>query len=210
MSRYWLFLLCLVVVQPLWSQEIRPEGFIGNQNPGIDVFWVSPFGTSSQFLFISRNTFSAPGYESEIGDFNTLNITAYQIRKTGIGVALATTATSSAALQARGGLQWLKMKPKQWLLYTILSSKLGTAPDVRWLTIAQISPHINEKLDGFTRFEWVTSVGFADTHRFSASLVRIGLQVKNWQFGPGANFLWTGRDFARQSANYGVFLTHVF
>lgn len=194
----------------LLAQEIRVEGFVGNESPSIDVFWVEPFVKGSQFLFLSRNTYTITDYDNERGNFSTLNIAAYQIKKTGFGIALAVTATSNAPFQTRSGIQFLKVKPKKWLVYSILSSKIGSDADARWLNIAQWTPALTEKLDLFMRAEWVTSIGFRDTHRFSASIVRLGFQIKQWQFGPGADFLWTGSEFNNQSANYGVFITHLF
>lgn len=191
------------------AQEIRVEIFAGHENPSLDVFWVEPIGEASPWLFLSRNTFSLPEYEIEQGNFSTLNIAAYQIKKTGLGLALAASANSNLPLQGRAGVQFLK-GGADWLFYSILSSKLGEDADARCLAIAQYTPRLGGQIKQFYRIEWVTSMGFQDAHRFSASLVRAGLQVAEWQFGLGGDFLWTGSGFANQTSNFGVFLTHLF
>ncbi|PQJ78991.1 hypothetical protein [Polaribacter porphyrae] len=204
------FLLIICCSKPLHAQNIRVETFIGTEAPVLDVFWLKRVAKNSQFLFLSRNTYSIPEYKEGTDQFSTLNILAYQIKKTGFGFAVAATARTNSSFQARSGIQFLKVKPNEWLLYTIISSKLGEQADVRWLTIFQFTPKINENWQLFTRAEWVSSVGFTDAHRFSSGMVRIGLQRSKWQFGLGSDFLWLGKDFKGTDTNYGIFLTHLF
>lgn len=210
MKHLYNFLIFFVSINFLNAQEIRVETFFGTEAPVLDVFWLKPVAQKSQFLFLSRNKFSIPEYKEGTDQFSTLNILAYQIKKSGFGVALAVTSRTNSSFQARSGIQFLKVKPKQWLLYSIVSSKLGKQADARWLTIFQFTPEINENWKLFTRVEWVSSIGFNDAHRFSSGIVRAGFQKGEWQFGLGTDLLWLGKDFKSTDNNYGVFLTHLF
>ena len=206
----YLNLLCILAPCHIFAQKIRVEGFVGNTSSVVDVFWLKPFVKESPFLYLSRNTYRIPNLDSAQGNFSTLHIGAYQFGKTGLGLALAATATTNSAMQARAGIQFLKAKPQKWLFYTIFSTKLGSDSDARWLAIGQITPRLRKNLDAFVRGEWITSIGFGDSHRFSANILRVGLQWKQWQFGPGTDLIWTGSRFEQQSSNYGFFLTHLF
>jgi hypothetical protein len=203
-------LLFLGVSEFLIAQNIRVEAFFGTEAPVLDVFWLKPAVQNSPFLFLSRNQFSIPEYASGTDQFSTLNILAYQFKDSGLGIAIAATARTNVAFQARSGIQFLKVKPNRWFLYSIISSKLGKAADARWLTIFQYTPKLADRWQLFTRAEWVTSIGFSDTHQFSSSMLRLGLQTGKWQFGMGSTVLWLGKHFKSTNSNLGVFLTHLF
>lgn len=203
-------LLFLGVSELLIAQGIRVETFIGTEAPILDAFWLKPVAQHSSFLFLSRNKFSIPEYASGTDQFSTLNILAYQFKKTGFGIAIAATARTNSPFQARAGIQFLKVQPKKWLLYTIISSKLGNEADARWLTIFQYTPSININWQLFTRAEWVTAIGFSDTHRFSNAIIRLGLKRNHWQFGIGSEVLWLEKKFQTTHPNVGFFVAHVF
>ena len=145
----------ILLAVDLHAQSIRLESFIGTESPGIDVFWVKTFQEGSSFIYLSRNSLRLTNYESEQGRFSSLNVVSYQIKQSGFGLALAASASSNSAFQGRGGIQFLKAKPDTYSLYSILSLKLGSDPDARWLVIAQASPKLTETLDLFFRVEWV-------------------------------------------------------
>ena len=201
---------CVCVVANGVAQEVRLESLVGINGVGVDAFWVEPFGPKSHFLYTSRNTFRTNGYTTQPRSFSTLNIASYQIKKSGFGIAALAVADSHSPIQARLGIQFFRVKRGKFLLNSIVSSKVGAQPDGRCLVIVQYTPEITTRLDLFTRAEWLTSIGFKDTHRFSTNLLRLGVQMRTWQWGVGSELLWVGSGFQLQNHNYGVFVTKVF
>ena len=150
-----------------------------------------------------------PAYKAEAPRFSTLHILSYQLKNTGLGLAMAGTA-SNVEFQGRAGVQFLKAKAREWLVYTIVSTKLGVDGDFRWLLITQYTPKISNKLRWFNRVEWVSAFGYNDNHRFSQGILKEGIQINRWQFGVGAELLWVGDSFSSIQQNWGVFLAHIF
>lgn len=207
-----LFLFFLCFTFSVQAQEVRTELFVGNEAPVLDVFWIKPFHKDSPFMFLSRNKLSVEKYEFDTqgkDQFSSLNVLGYQFKKTGLGVVIAATATSNSPTQFRTGLQFMKAKPT-FTIYSILSTKLGKDGDARWLTIGQYTPEINKKWRYFFRGEWVTSIVYQDTHRFSQGVLRLGFEYTSFQFGLGSEWLFLGQNFDLQSENYGIFLTKKF
>lgn len=206
-----LLLLITFATVSAQAQEIRTELFMGTEEPALDIFWIEPFGKGSPFVFLSRNTIRVDGYESESpAQFSTLEVAAYQIKKSGFGLALAATGSTASPLQGRAGVQFMKAKPGTWVLYSIASTKLGSESDFRYLAIFQYKPSITENTKAFFRGEWVSSFGYEDSHRFSANLLRVGVAWKEWQFGAGSEILWLGKSFHTQKRNFGLFFTRLF
>ena len=202
-----LFYICRISI--VSYGQIRVESFFGDDESVVDVFWVKPFQVNSSFLYLSRNKLLLPGYKSDNPQFSTLNILSYQLNKTGIGLAVAASA-NNAAFQGRVGVQFLKVKPNEWLIYTIASTKLSTDGDFRQLLIAQCTPMISNKLRWFNRVEWVSAFGYNGGHRFSQAILKEGMQIDKWQLGVGLEWLWLGVSFASIQQNWGVFLAREF
>lgn len=192
------------------AQGVRVETFLGSEAPVLDVFWISPFKENSSLLFLNRNKFLLPMYKTGSESYSILNILSYNVKKTGIGPALAATSASNSQFQFRSGLQFLKISPSNWLLYSIISTKLGNHSDARWLFIGQFTPKFSKKISMLNRLEWVSSIGYSDGHRFSQLDYRIGIQFNKWEMGPALNIFWTGKNFLVNSENYGVFFAHYF
>lgn len=211
-NSYLVRFLLLMLIYPFSNTtfgQIRIESFFGNDEPVIDVFWIKPVQEHSSLLYLNRNKFGLPKYESESPRFSTLHVLSYQLEKTGWGVAIAGTA-NNADFQGRVGIQFLKVKPNHWLFYTIASTKIGTNGDFRQLIIAQFTPKLSKKWRWFNRLEWVSAFGYDDSHRFSQGILKEGFQVNFWQFGLGAELLWVGNSFSSFQKNWGFFVARIF
>jgi hypothetical protein len=205
-----IFLYFLFSLLPtLIFSQIRMESFFGDDEPVIDVFWVKPIQENSSFLFLNRNKFALPSYQSDSPRFSSLNILSYQLKDTGLGLAIAATA-SNAGFEGRTGIQFLKVKPKEWLFYTIASTSLGKDGDFRSLWIAQFTPKLSNKWRWFNRLEWISAFGYEDQHRLSQGILKEGLLINGWQFGMGFELLWLGKSFTSVQQNWGIFLARDF
>lgn len=205
-----LLLVFLLVFTSDWVLgQIRVETFVGDHEPVFDVFWVKPFEKNSSFQYLNRNKFRLPSYSNQSPQFSTLNVLSYQLGKTGLGLAIAATATN-AEFQTRAGIQFQRVRPKEWLIYAIGSTSLGRAGDFRGLLIFQITPKLTKHWRWFNRLEWVSALGYGDYHRFSQGILKEGVQIQRWQFGFGTELLWLGRSFASVKQNWGLFVAREF
>lgn len=207
-----LLIVGVSILNSAQSQEVRAELFFGNKNPALEVFFIEPFKKKSAFLFISRNNFSIPDYKTDSNSrtqFMTLNVVSYQFRNTGLSIAVEGRGESENSFEGRVGFQFLKANEKH-LIYSLLTTKFGSKADARWLTIGQFTPEIKNSLKFFSRAEWTTAFFYSGDHHYSQGVLKIGLEYKSWQFGPGAEWVWKEKDFINEESNYGVFLTKKF
>jgi hypothetical protein len=188
------------------QNEVRAELFLGNKSPALDVFFIKPFSQHSAFTFLSRSKIALPDYKSGNDEFISTNIVSYEIEHTGFGIAAAAKKAKDESLNGRAGFQYLKNTEKL-LFYSILSTKLADSADARLLSIFQFVPELTNIIKLFTRAEWETSINYNGGHNFTQSIIRIGLEANNWQFGLGSELFWRQKAFDFEEGNYGVFIT---
>ncbi len=76
--------------------------------------------------------------------------------------------------------------------------------------IAQFTPKLSEKWRWFNRFEWISSLGYNDSYRFSQGILKEGVEINHWQFGLGVELLGVERSFTSLQQNWGIFLARNF
>lgn len=204
-----ILLLCASPMLVKAQNEVRAEMFFGNQSPVLDVFFIKPFTTNAAFTFLSRSKIALPEYKTGNDEFASTNIIGFEIKKTGLGIALAAKKAKEESLNARAGIQYLKNSEKL-LFYNILSTQWADSADVRLLSIIQFIPELSEKWKLLLRAEWESSLLYEGGHNFSQNILRVGLECNNWQFGLGSEWLWRKKEFAVEEKNYGLFLTRKF
>lgn len=84
-------------------------------------------------------------------------------------------------------------------------------PNIDVFVLSRYEPKLTEKLNLFTQLELVNAFPTNNTEYFNLTQrVRLGLKIKDWQFGAGADFNETGNKTFTNTNNIGGFLRHEF
>lgn len=198
--------------------QIPVEVFGGEKKTSLDLMFFKFFkknkdATHSKFLFFNRNRVSIDYKQTTTAYFPVFGFTnavSYN-HPTLKGFAPVIVAQiNNKGIYPKTGFQYYYRNPIftyfSWVVCETLKS-----PNLDWFMLMRYEPKLTEKLNLFTQLELVNAFPTTQTGNYNFfQRVRLGLKIKEWQFGAGADFNEFGNANFTHTNNIGGFLRHEF
>jgi len=110
----------------------------------------------------------------------------------------------------KAGIQYVHIRKNMTVFTWFVCETLGT-PDLDYFLLFRYTPRLSERVNLFTQVESINAFPtlIADNLRFTQRL-RLGIQLKTYQFGTGADFNQIGNKASDKNYNVGGFIRHEF
>lgn len=113
-------------------------------------------------------------------------------------------------IYAKAGLQYARLA-KDFTFFSWIVAELQKDPNVDFFVLTRYTPALSERLHLYTQLELVNAFPITESKTFSLiQRFRLGLKVRDWQYGLGADFSQSGRKNWTNTDNLGIFLRHEF
>lgn len=212
-----LFLMPLLFFRSIAIAQIPVEVFTGHKKATIDImffkFIKNKQRENSKFLFFNRNRASidyAMTKTSNLPQFGFTEAISYNHEKLKGFAPVLVAGILNRGVYPKAGIQFAKIK-KGYTIFSWVVAETLKEPNVDFFFLGRYSPKLTDKLQLFSQIELVnafptvTSNYFSFTQRF-----RLGLKLKEFQFGAGLDLSQLGRNDFTKNENLGVFFRYEF
>lgn len=221
--QFWLpvvfFIACLTYSGGRVMAQIPVEVFVGHKKTTLDImffkFFKNPEGQNSKWLFFNRNR-SAIDYQMNtqtgqyLPQFGFTEAISYNQPALKGFAPVAVASILNRGVYPKAGVQFAKIG-KNYTIFSWTVAELLKNPNIDFFFLARFTPSLSQKLNLFSQIELVNAFPSATQNPFSLTQrYRLGLKVKAWQFGAGADFSQTGRKTLVKTNNLGGFLRYEF
>lgn len=210
-------LFAMLLLRGMAFSQIPVEAFAGNKKATIDVMFFKYFKnknqTNSRFLFFNRNRATIEYQKTSSSNLPQLGFTeaiSYNHEKL-LGFApVVVGQIFSSGLYAKTGIQFARIR-KELTIFTWVVSETKYHPNIDVFFLGRYTPTLTEKINLFGQLELVNTIpstiqkNYAFTQR-----IRLGLKIKEFQFGLAADFSEIGRGNFKQTDNSGIFLRYEY
>lgn len=199
------------------TAQIPVEVFAGDQKVSLDVMFFKFFKNSqegnSKFLFFNR-TRSTVDYKmtstTRLPAFGFTEALSYNHPKLKGFAPVAVVQIFNQGVFPKAGLQFAH-NGKETLIFTWLVSETLKNPRLDYFLLFRYVPKLSEKVKLFTQLESSNSFPTVVEENWSLTQrIRLGLSIKEFQFGAGADFVETGNKSLMNTKNIGGFLRYEF
>lgn len=197
--------------------QIPVEVFAGHKKATVDIMFFKYFknkeGQNSKLLFFNRNRASIDYAMTETANLPQFGFTeaiSYNHEKLKGFAPVAVVGILNRGVFPKAGIQFAKIK-KEYTIFSWLVTETLKEPNIDFFLLARYTPKLTEKLNLFSQVELVNAFPtiaqntFLFTQRF-----RLGLKVKEFQFGAGLDLSQLGREDFITTENFGGFLRYEF
>lgn len=197
--------------------QIPVEIFAGHERTTVDIMFFKYFknkeGESSRWLFFNRNRASIEYRMTEttyLPQFGFTEAISYNHGKLKGFAPVIVVQVLSRGVFPKGGIQYAHIS-KNMTLFTWVVLETLKKPDLDYFLLFRYTPKLKAKVNLFTQVESVNTfpTGGSENFRFTQR-VRLGIQLKTYQFGAGADFNQTGNTTVTHIYNIGSFIRHEF
>ncbi len=215
--------LLIISIIAIWagvsaSAQIPVEVFSGNERTTLDImffrFFKNKNGENSHWLFFNRNR---AGVDYRITSskhlpvFGFTEAISYNHPKFKGFAPVAVAQVLSWGVYPKAGVQYVAMKESLTIFSWIVSETLRN-PTIDFYVLCRYTPPLSEHLNLFCQIESLNAFS-TPSEEGNTSLVqraRLGLKIKEWQFGAGADFSQASSSRYILNKNIGAFLRHEF
>jgi hypothetical protein len=182
------------------SVELMP----GSEYTFVDVQWLSRFDQSEKWSFFSRTRATTVGdQETNLFTGGYLNYTTAK----GLGASLVgRIATGGSGSDA--GIHYFQAH-ESWMLFALASIELSDELSYGWFSIFRFTPVLSEKWRLYNSLELFSNFNDAG-HYYSVQRLRVGVDYKRYQFGPGIDLSAFGEGYESNPTNFGFFIRKQF
>ena len=197
--------------------QIPIEVFGGHEKSTFDVMFFKYFknkeNANSKFLFFNRNRVSVDYKMTSTTNLPVYGFTeaiSYNNAKLKGLAPVIVGQFSNKSISPKAGIQYVHIK-SNFLLFTWVVCEIKEKPNMDFFLLTRYEPKLTEKLNLYTQLELVNSFPTESTLNYTfIQRARLGLKVRTWQFGAGADFTEIGNTAFINSNNIGGFLRHEF
>jgi hypothetical protein len=213
--RYQMLFILLIYSFIVKGQETNKEApspvelNMGNNRFGLQFLMNKYFSPTSKFSFLSVTSFEST-YNNDINNLDFINNSqvGYEIYK-GLGVATGLSVNRIAGLAPIAGLQYVYAN-KEILFVLTPTYHFSKEKNVEGLALIEYKPKLTEKLNLYSRFQMLYNYNTEDQHHERSYIqFRLGLGIRNYQFGLATNLDYYGQTKVFKD-NYGLFLRYNF
>lgn len=196
--------------RPPVSPPIQPEFQIGHNKLLFQNILIKPLDKDHKFDFFNITYFDAH-FDKEDKTFNEGLIqtyVAYNFLK-GVGIGMGGTYNTFSGVSPNLVGQFVRAG-RSHLIVFFVAAHLKSTPSYEAFSQIQYRPKISENVRLFIQLMALTNWNRLEIHSRSFQQLRLGLDVKNYQFGLGADFDQYG-PMRSSKTNFGVFIrTEIF
>lgn len=215
MKRY--VVLFLVGFASVLKGQIPVEIFGGHQKTTVDIMFFKFFKNkkreNSHVLFFNRNRASIDyrmTAKAFLPQFGFTEAISYNHPKLKGFAPVLVGQVLSWAVYPKAGVQFVHIK-QEITIFTWLVCETLKDPNLDYFLLFRYTPKLTDKLHLFTQVESVNAFPTRSSGNFNLTQrLRVGLKLKDWQFGAGADLNQTGSKTFVSTYNLGGFLRHEF
>ncbi|MBL7728525.1 MAG: hypothetical protein JNM68_12600 [Dinghuibacter sp.] len=197
--------------------QLPVELFAGHKRASIDImffrFFKNRHAQQTPWLFFNRNR-ATVDYTitptTNLPQFGFTEAISFNHKKLKGIAPVAVAAVLNRGIYPKAGIQFTR-SGKNTTLFTWLVCDVLQHPNIDWFFLGRYTPGISKKLHLFAQAELVNAFPTYDKNNYNfIQRIRLGLKIKEYQLGLGADFTATGRGHFNTTQNMGVFLRHEF
>lgn len=209
-----------IILIGVWSTakgQIPVEIFAGHERSTVDIMFFKYFknnqGENSRWLFFNRNRTSVDYRMTKttyLPQFGFTEAISYNHEKLKGLAPVIVGQVLSRGVFPKAGIQYAHIT-KNMTIFTWLVCETLEKPDLDNFFLFRYTPKLTEKVKLFTQVESVNAFPTVSTEDFNfTQRIRLGLQLKMYQFGAGVDFNQTGNTTFTKMYNVGGFIRHEF
>lgn len=216
-----LLIVFLSIIQHLTSNvvyaQIPVEAFAGHKKTTVDImffkFIKNNKGNNSRFLFFNRNRASIDYAMTETANLPQFGFTeafSYNHEKLKGFAPVVVASILNRGVYPKAGIQFAKIK-KDYTIFSWVVAEILKESNVDFFFLGRYTPKLTDKLHLFSQIELVNAFPTAEQKNFSfTQRFRLGVKIKELQFGAGLDVSQTGRNNFTKTENFGGFLRYEF
>lgn len=199
------------------NAQIPVEVFAGNKKASFDAMFFKYFknknAENSKVLFFSRSRSTIDYKMTTTTNLPTFGLTeaiSYNHPKLKGFAPVFVTQILNKGVFPKAGVQFAHIK-KEVSIFTWLVCETLEKPNLDYFLLFRYIPKLFEKINLFSQVESVNAFPTVSTDNYSfTQRLRLGLSIKSYQFGAGADFNQTGNTTFAKTYNVGGFIRHEF
>lgn len=215
------FKIFLVVMAMFLSRgiafaQIPVEVFAGDKKATVDIMFFKFFKNkeqNSKFLFFNRNRASidyAMTTTTNLPQFGFTEAISYNYEKLKGFAPVVVANILNRGVFPKAGVQFAKIK-KDYSIFSWLVAETLKEPNIDFFFLGRYTPKLSDKLNLFSQIELVNAFPTFEQNNFSfTQRFRLGLKIKELQFGAGLDLSQSGRNNYTTTENFGGFLRYEF
>jgi len=193
------------------------EVFAGDKKSTLDIMFFKYFKNkekqNSKLLFFNRNRASID-YKmtktTNLPQFGFTEAISYNHEKLKGFAPVAVISILNRGVYPKIGIQYVKIKKDFTFFGWTVVETLKDA-NINLFLLARFTPKLTEKLNLYSQIEFVNDFPVTDKNLFNfVQRIRLGLKLKEFQFGAGFDFNEYGRNNFVSTNNLGGFLRYEF
>lgn len=216
-NKFVLFLWALFLFSNTTVAQIPVEVFGGDKKSTIDImffrFIKNKEGQNSPFLFFNRNRSSIDYKMTEttnLPQFGFTEALSYNHPKLKGFAPVVVASILNRGVYPKAGIQYAKIK-KDLLVFSWLVCETLKSPNIDFFFLGRYTPKLTDHINLFAQIEFVNVFPTALSNNYSfTQRMRLGLKLKEFQFGAGIDMNETGRNQYNSTLNAGGFLRYEF
>lgn len=197
--------------------QIPVEVFAGHKKTTVDImffkFIKNKEGHNSKFLFFNRNRASidyAMTETTNLPQFGFTEAISYNNEKLKGFAPVAVVQILNRGVYPKAGIQYAKIS-KDYTFFSWVVAETLNEPNVDFFFLARYTPKLTDKLNLFSQIELVNTFPTIDEKYFTfTQRFRLGLKLKEFQFGAGLDLTQFGRNDFIKNENLGGFFRYEF
>lgn len=209
--------IAMLVFTGMAFSQIPVEVFGGHKKATLDILLFKYFknqsGTNSKFLFFNRNRASVD-YQmtstANLPQFGFTEAISYNHPKLKGFAPVIVGQIFNTGVFPKAGVQYVHIR-KNITLFSWLVSETLKDPRIDLFFLGRYTPRLNDKLSLFSQLELVNTAPTSLQKNYSfIQRLRVGLKIKEFQFGFAGDFSEAGRNQYITSNNIGGFLRYEY
>jgi len=212
-----LCILAMLLNRSIAFAQIPVEIFGGHEKATIDIMFFKYFknkeGQNSKFLFFNRNR-SSIHYDmtktTHLPQFGFTEAISYNLPILKGFAPVIVASVLNLGIYPKAGIQVAKIK-KDYTIFSWVVTETLKEPNIDFFFLGRYTPKLSERIHLFSQIELVNAFATARNNNFSfTQRFRLGLKIKELQFGSGIDFSQMGRTNFTKTENLGGFLRYEF
>ncbi|MEY3420565.1 MAG: hypothetical protein RIR48_850, partial [Bacteroidota bacterium] len=204
--------IAMLLFRGIAFAQIPVEVFAGHKKATVDIMFFKYFknkdGQNAKFLFFNRNRASIDYTMTETTNLPQFGFTeafSYNHEKLEGFAPVVVMSILNRGVYPKAGIQFAKIK-KVYTIFSWIVSETLKEPNIDFFFLARYTPKLSEKLNLFSQIELVNAFPSVEQNNFSfTQRFRLGLKIKELQFGAGLDLSQLGRNDFTTTENFGGF-----
>jgi hypothetical protein len=197
--------------------QIPVEVFAGHKKATVDIMFFkfidNKEGKNSKFLFFNRNRASidyAMTETTNLPQFGFTEAFSYNHQRLKGFAPVVVASILNKGVYPKAGIQFAKLK-KDYTIFSWVVAETLKEPNIDFFFLGRYTPKLTNKLNLFSQIELVNAFPTLEQKNFSfTQRFRLGLKIKDLQFGVGLDLTQLGRNDFTKTENFGGFLRYEF